>query len=149
MHPATPTLNTTRPAAGRLVTGRRSARVRRAPRAVGGRPATLGREVAAGWLFVTGLTLTLLDAVATLVWLRTGVAYEANPLLAGLVDTVGPEATMLLRAIVGVVLLTALWTLRRRARLAFAGLVIGALVLLVVTVAHVGVAIQSVLAGAW
>lgn len=110
---------------------------------------SLGREVAEGTLFVSAFLLTIADAVATTVWLRAGVAIEGNPLLAGVVDSLGPEGAMLLRTVVGVSLLGALWSVRRRSRLAFPGLVLTTAVLVGVALIHLGIAVQSVLAGYW
>ncbi len=65
------------------------------------------------------LVLNLIDAVATMVWVGTGRAQEANPLMAGLLDS-SPLAFMLVKlALVsgGVVVL---WRFRDRA-LALAG----------------------------
>lgn len=45
--------------------------------------------------------LTVFDALATLVVVGTGIAVEANPLLASLIDDLGLLPAMLLRVLVG------------------------------------------------
>lgn len=50
----------------------------------------------------TVVVLTLFDAAATVLVLATGLATEANPLLASLVESVGVVPAMLARAVVGV-----------------------------------------------
>ncbi len=50
---------------------------------------------------VAVLGLTLFDALATVALVGTGVAEEANPLLAGLIDGIGLAAAMGVRVVVG------------------------------------------------
>jgi hypothetical protein len=50
---------------------------------------------------VAVLGLTLFDALATVLLVGTGVAEEANPLLAGLIDGIGLTAAMGVRVVVG------------------------------------------------
>lgn len=50
---------------------------------------------------VAVLGLTLFDALATILLVGTGVAEEANPLLAGLIDDIGLAAAMGVRVVVG------------------------------------------------
>jgi hypothetical protein len=54
---------------------------------------------------VAAIVLTLVDAVATAVWIEAGIALEGNPLLAPLVEQAGAVPAMLIRAVVGVGLL--------------------------------------------
>jgi hypothetical protein len=75
-----------------------------------------GRPVAR-WLALA-TALTLLDAVATALWLELGVADEGNPLLARLADLLGAVPAMAIRAVVGVALLVGLAVLSSRSRLA-------------------------------
>lgn len=68
---------------------------------------------------VVVLALTVFDAVATSVVVGTGVAEEANPLLADLIDDIGLAAAMVVRVAVGSMFTLALgWlsTWRREAR---------------------------------
>ena len=83
------------------------------------------------------LVLTLFDAVATWVLVGIGVAEEANPLLAGLIDELGLAVAMVLRVLVGgglTVVLAWLATWRREARPV---LVLVAVLLTAVAVLHV------------
>lgn len=73
------------------------------------------------WLPAT--ILTLLDAALTFVWLELGVAAEANPWLAGIVETSGPASAMAVRAGVGTALVAFLAILATEHRSARAGLV--------------------------
>lgn len=72
-------------------------------------------------LVLLAAALTVLDGAATYVWLGRGHG-EANPLLAALVVELGPGPAMLVRALVGLGLLAALWALRARSALALHGL---------------------------
>ena len=79
------------------------------------------------------LGLTLFDAVATFLLVGLGLAAEANPLLAALIDDVGLGAAMGVRlAVGGVLTLVLAWlsTWRREARpvLAFVAMVLAAVV---------------------
>lgn len=68
---------------------------------------------------VAVLGLTIFDALATILLVGTGVAEEANPLLAGLIDGIGLAAAMAVRVVVGSVLTLVLaWlsTWRREVR---------------------------------
>jgi hypothetical protein len=94
-----------------------------------------GRPVTHWLALATGLTL--LDALATALWLELGVAEEGNPMLAGLADLWGAIPAMALRAVVGVGLLVSLALLSRRSRLARAALPALTLVLAAVAVWHV------------
>jgi hypothetical protein len=87
------------------------------------------------WLALA-VGLTFVDAIATAVWLEWGVADEANPLLAGLVDVIGAVPAMAVRAGVGVLLLLLLGLLSRRSRLARIALPLVTLVLLAVALWH-------------
>lgn len=78
---------------------------------------------------VAVLGLTAFDALATIVLVGTGVAEEANPLLADLIDQIGLVAAMVVRVVVGAGLTLVLaWmaTWRREVRpvLAFVALVL-------------------------
>lgn len=98
--------------------------------------ATIRPAVTTPWL-PAAVALTLFDAAATWLWLELGVAVEANPLLRGLVEQSGAAAAMASRALVGVVLLTALGWLAPRSRLARRALPALTAVLLGVAVWHV------------
>lgn len=87
------------------------------------------RRVLAVTIAVLGLTV--FDALATIVLVATGVAEEANPLLADLIDGIGLIAAMGVRVVVGAGLTLVLaWmaTWRREVRpvLAFVALVLSA-----------------------
>lgn len=69
------------------------------------------------WL-AAAMVLTLVDAIATAVWIEAGIAAEANPLLAPIVESAGAVPAMLLRAAVGLVLLVLLGRLAAVSRLA-------------------------------
>lgn len=80
---------------------------------------------------VAVLGLTVFDALATIVLVGAGVAEEANPLLADLIDGIGLAAAMGVRTVVGVgltLVLAWLSTWRREARpvLGFVALVLSA-----------------------
>jgi hypothetical protein len=94
-----------------------------------GRPVTRWLGLAVG--------LTLLDAVATAVWVELGIAVEGNPWLAHLIDATGTVPAMAVRAVVGVVLLFSLALLATRSRLARAALPALTLVLGAVGIWHV------------
>lgn len=88
-------------------------------------------------LTVTAIALTLFDAVATVVVVGSGLAVEANPLLAELIDRIGLLSAMLARALLGIGLLWLLaWlsTWRHEVRPA---LLLVAVVLATVAVVHV------------
>lgn len=65
----------------------------------------------ARWL--PAVVLTMLDAALTYAWLHLGVAAEANPWLAALVETSGPGAAMAVRAGIGLALVGVLGLLAR------------------------------------
>lgn len=81
------------------------------------RERTAGPAVSPRWL-IAAVLLTLVDAVATAVWIEAGVAIEGNPLLAPLVDSAGAVPAMMVRAFVGVGLLVLLARLAPASRLA-------------------------------
>jgi hypothetical protein len=87
------------------------------------------------WLGLA-VVLTLVDAIATAVWLELGIADEGNPLLAGLIDIVGAIPAMVVRAVVGIGLLVGLGLLGRRSQLARAAVPAVTLVLAAVAVWH-------------
>jgi hypothetical protein len=68
--------------------------------------------------------LTAVDAGATALWLRLGIATEANPWLHHLVTTWGANQAMLTRAGVGLLLLLALARLARQSLVAPYGLAV-------------------------
>lgn len=77
--------------------------------------------------FIAAVVLTLVDAIATAVWVEAGLAHEGNPLLAPLVESAGAVPAMLVRAAVGVgllVLLARLAPVSRLARRAVPGIAI-------------------------
>lgn len=85
-------------------------------RAMAPRPAAftvpaLDPVAVARWL--PAVVLTMLDAALTYAWLNLGVAAEANPWLAGLVETSGPGAAMAVRVGIGVALVGLLGLLAR------------------------------------
>jgi hypothetical protein len=94
-----------------------------------------GRPVAR-WLGLA-VGLTLLDAVATAVWVELGIAIEGNPWLAHLIEATGTVQAMMVRAVVGVALLVSLALLATRSRLARAALPALTIVLGAVGVWHV------------
>jgi hypothetical protein len=62
------------------------------------------------------LAMVLLDSVATYVWVRTGIAVEGNPLVAGAMDALGDGPALALRALWSAALVLALtWLAERRA----------------------------------
>lgn len=86
---------------------------------------------------VAVLALTVFDAVATMASVGGGVAQEANPLLAVLIEHLGLGATMALRVVVGgalTLLLGWLSTWRREFR---PGLALVTVVLAAVAALHV------------
>lgn len=74
--------------------------------------------------FLPAVVLTLLDAALTYTWLELGLAAEANPWLAGLVESSGPGAAMAVRVAVGVTLVGLLGLLARDHASARKGLVV-------------------------
>ena len=88
-------------------------------------------------LLPVALALTVLDAVLTLQWLRIGVAVEANPWLASLVEQLGPAPAMVVRTLVGVVLVVALAAVARTVVSARRGLLAVSVVLGAVVAWHV------------
>ena len=81
------------------------------------------------------LGLTAFDGLATLLVVGLGIAEEANPLLAGVIDELGLTAAMALRILVGAAFTLALaWlsTWRREARpvLAFVAVLLSAVAVL-------------------
>lgn len=89
-------------------------------------------------ILIPAILLTFGDAALTLTWLERGVAVEANPLLAGMIEAVGPHLTLGLRAVVGALLLLALGALTRRSRMARLALPVVTAALAVVLVWHIG-----------
>jgi hypothetical protein len=87
------------------------------------------------WLGLA-VVLTMIDAVATSLWLELGIADEGNPLLASLIEVVGAVPAMAVRAVIGIGLLVGLGVLSRRSRLARVALPIVTLVLAAVAVFH-------------
>jgi hypothetical protein len=62
------------------------------------------------------LAMVVLDSVATYVWVRTGIAIEGNPLVAGAMDALGDGPALTLRALWSGALVVALsWLAERRA----------------------------------
>lgn len=55
-------------------------------------------------LTYTALSLTLTDSFFTYLWLRLEIAREANSWLNYLIETWGPEAAMVFRAVLGIAL---------------------------------------------
>jgi hypothetical protein len=83
------------------------------------------------------LAMVVLDSVATYVWVRTGIAIEGNPLVAGAMDALGDGPALTLRAAWSGALVVALsWLAERRASVRPA-LVLILAVLGVVTLIHV------------
>ena len=64
-----------------------------------------------GWAPVA-IGLTGFDALATAMWVALGIAIEANPWLAWLIDEAGLVPAMLVRAVIGIGLVLALDALR-------------------------------------
>lgn len=96
-------------------------------------------------LTLTAVALTVFDATATLVVVGTGLAVEANPLLAALIARMGLLAAMLVRTVVGVGLLWLLawlstWRHEVRPALLLVAVVLGA-----VAVVHVVGTVGAVL----
>ena len=98
------------------------------------RPFALEPQVRRALLAAAAL-LTLLDGVATYIWLGLGHA-EANPLLVALIHAVGAGPAMAIRVAVGLGLLAALGGLSERARLAPYALVVVTGILLGVGLWH-------------
>jgi hypothetical protein len=95
------------------------------------------------WWLVQGLlVLNLLDGVLTLIWVRTGIAVEANPLLADLVQANGMAFMAVKLAFVSACVLV-LWRLRTR-KLAVAGLVLSFGVYSTLFLYHLGIAALAV-----
>lgn len=67
---------------------------------------------------LAAVTLTLFDAAATYVWLSHGIALEANPFIAALMDLIGRSTALLVRAAFGIALVAGLTFLVGRSRLA-------------------------------
>lgn len=87
-------------------------------------------------IFLVAAVLTVGDAVLTYLAVAAGPVEEGNPLLVVLIDRIGLGSAMVVRAIVGVVLLVALWLLAGRFRSARIGLIGVATVLGVVAILH-------------
>jgi hypothetical protein len=85
------------------------------------------------------LVMVVLDSVATYVWVAGGIAMEANPVVASVLDTYGVGPGLLLRTVWSVALVLALtWLAERRASVRPA-LVIPVIALGAVTVLHMSV----------
>jgi hypothetical protein len=87
-------------------------------------------------VLLVAFLLTLFDAAATLAWVETGIAIEANPLINWMMEMTGTAAGLGLRVIIGGTLLLALRVLVPVTRLARPALHVSALVLGVVAVWH-------------
>ncbi len=66
-----------------------------------------------GWAPVA-IGLTGFDALATAMWVSLGIAMEANPWLAWMIDEAGVAAAMVVRAVIGIGLVLTLDGLRPR-----------------------------------
>ena len=73
-------------------------------------------------LAVVAFALAALDSLATWWWIRTGVAVEGNPWLAGLLGVTGPTLGLTLRVMWVGALIAGLAVLARRTPLARFGL---------------------------
>lgn len=80
-------------------------------------------------LLVVGLLLSAFDGTATYLWLRGGVAFEGNPLLARAMATSGLEPVLMGRIAFGAAALLCLYWIARHVWLARIGLVFVALAL--------------------
>lgn len=87
-------------------------------------------------LFTVAALLTVIDAVATHVWLQTGIAAEGNPLLVGYVDMFGAGVAMVGRASWGLALLVGLVVLAPHTRRAKQGLPVVVIALSLVGALH-------------
>ena len=116
-----------------MTTTSREPSIPRTPAAAQARPGL--PQGAVGLLAGLAATLTVLDGVATYVWLGRGHA-EANPLIDRLIVALGAAPAMAVRITIGLGLLTALALLAKRARLAPYGLVVVTGVLLGVGLWH-------------
>src|SRR6056297_296229 len=88
------------------------------------------------------LTMIVLDSVATYVWVTSGIAMEANPVVALALETYGVGPGLLLRTVWSVALVLALtWLAERRASVRPA-LVIPLVALGAVTILHLNVLAQ-------
>lgn len=96
--------------------------------------ATPGRQVAP--IRRVLLAMVVLDSAATYVWVRTGIAVEGNPLVAGAMDALGDGPALTLRAAWSAALVVALTWLAERRSAVRPTLVLVLLVLGAVTLVH-------------
>jgi hypothetical protein len=62
------------------------------------------------------LAMVVFDSVATYAWIRSGIAVEGNPLVAGVMDALGDGVGLVLRTVWSAALVVALtWLAERRA----------------------------------
>lgn len=87
-------------------------------------------------LFGVAALLTVVDALATLVWLQIGIADEGNPVLVGYIEMFGAGVAMVGRAFWGLALLVGLLVLAPYTRSAKQGLPIVVIALSVVGAMH-------------
>lgn len=87
-------------------------------------------------VLLVAFLLTLFDAAATLAWVESGIAIEANPLVNWMMERAGNAAGLGLRVVIGGTLLLALRALVPVARFARPALHVSALVLGVVALWH-------------
>ncbi len=78
--------------------------------------------------------LNTFDAMMTTIWVELGLAYEANPLIAGLFD-IGPHAFLLAKLITVTIFLAVLWKFVDK-RLARAGVWLGLVVYMMIMAFH-------------
>lgn len=101
-----------------------------------------GRPIAGGLasrdlgLFGVAALLTVVDALATLVWLQIGIADEANPVLVGYIEMFGAGVAMVGRAFWGLALLVGLLVLAPYTRSAKQALPVVVVALSVVGALH-------------
>lgn len=73
-------------------------------------------------ILLPAVLLTVADVVLTFAWIERGIAVEGNPLVARLIDALGPALGLGIRGAIGVSLLLVLGALAHRSRLARAAL---------------------------
>lgn len=88
------------------------------------------------------LAMIVLDSVATYIWVTSGIAMEANPVVALALDTYGVGAGLLLRTVWSVALVLALTWLAERRAWVRPVLVIPLVALGAVTILHINVLAQ-------